>query len=272
MSQETILDRIMSRKKEEIQQRRRQRPEGALLNEIKGMESTRGFAHALIQQVNQERPAVIAEIKRASPSKGLIIPNPDHFNPAEIALGYFNHGASCLSCLTDRDFFQGDERFVQQIRQRVTLPVLRKDFICDPYQVIESRAVGADALLLIMAVLSTSQAQELESAAFELGLDVLIEVHNEAELEAAHRLKSPLMGVNNRNLKTFETSLDVSLRLAALMETDRIVISESGIANQDDIRRLRQNSIHAYLIGSSFMKSDHPGVELGKLLKPFLGD
>ncbi|MBF0381486.1 MAG: indole-3-glycerol phosphate synthase TrpC [Magnetococcales bacterium] len=270
MGKENILDRIMNRKAEEVQKRRGQRSESELLSAAKGVEPTRGFAKALIAQANKKVPAVIAEIKRASPSKGLIIPDPDNFNPATIAAEYQQNGASCISCLTDKDFFSGDEKFIQQIRDKISLPVLRKDFIYDPYQVIEARAIGADAILLIMAVLSTNQAQELEAAAKELQLDVLVEVHNEDELERAHDLKTPLMGVNNRNLKTFQTSLDVTMRLAAMTETDRLVVSESGIKSTDDINKLRENNIHAYLIGTAFMKYDNPGVELGKLIEEFI--
>jgi indole-3-glycerol phosphate synthase len=270
MSRENILDRIMTRKAEEVKQRRQQRSEGELLTAIRSIAPTRGFAQALQKQVNRQKPAVIAEIKRASPSKGLIIPDPDNFNPARIATGYQENGATCISCLTDRDFFQGDEKFIQQIRKRSTLPVLRKDFIFDPYQVVEARAIGADGILLIMAVLSRTQAQELEAAAQEFGLDVLVEVHNEAELETAHDLRTSLMGVNNRNLKTFKTSLDVTMRLATLTEPGRIIVSESGINHQEDIRRLRENNIHAYLIGTAFMKDQNPGIELGKMLQPFM--
>ncbi|MBF0193301.1 MAG: indole-3-glycerol phosphate synthase TrpC [Magnetococcales bacterium] len=269
MSKENILDRIMNRKAEEVSKRRRQVSEGELLKTANTIDATRGFAQSLIDQVNTKTPAVIAEIKRASPSKGLIIPNQDNFHPAKIAKEYQQNGATCISCLTDKDFFSGDDKFIQQIRNEINLPVLRKDFIFDPYQVVEARAIGADAILLIMAVLSLAQAQELEAAANELGLDVLVEVHNEEELEYAHDLKTPLMGVNNRNLKTFQTSLDVTMRLATMTEANRIVVSESGINNTDDIKNLRKNNIHAYLIGTAFMKFENPGVELGKLIKEF---
>jgi indole-3-glycerol phosphate synthase len=272
MSRENILDRIMAKKAIEVRQRRQQQSEGELLGITRSIEPTRGFAKALQERVKQQNPAVIAEIKRASPSKGLIIPNQNKFDPAKIAAEYQENGAACISCLTDRDFFQGDEKFIQQIREKCSLPVLRKDFIFDPYQVVEARAIGSDAVLLIMAVLSRTQAQELESAAQELGLDVLVEVHNEKELESAHDLKTPLMGINNRDLKSFETSLDVTMRLAILTESNRIVVSESGIHNTEDIQRLRENNIHAYLIGSAFMKSEKPGVELGNLLEPFIPD
>ncbi|MBF0444727.1 MAG: indole-3-glycerol phosphate synthase TrpC [Magnetococcales bacterium] len=270
MSKENILDRIMHRKAQEVSKRRRQRSESELLTIAGSIEPSRGFANAIRRQVDKKAPAIIAEIKRASPSKGLIIPDPDNFHPDQIAKEYQQNGATCISCLTDKDFFAGDEKFIQQIRDKTALPVLRKDFIFDPYQVVEARAIGADAILLIMAVLSLPQAQELEAAASELGLDVLVEVHNEEELEYAHDLKTPLMGVNNRNLKTFQTSLDVTMRLAAMTETNRIVVSESGINSADDIKMLRKNNIHAYLIGTAFMKYVNPGVELGKLIKEFL--
>ena len=260
----------MAKKADEVLKRRRERTESQLLTDTRSIAPPRGFAKALQNQVIKKLPGVIAEIKRASPSKGLIIPNPANFNPSTIAKGYQESGATCISCLTDRDFFQGDELFVQQIKETIKLPVLRKDFIFDPYQVIESRAIGADAILLIMAVLSIQQAQELEAAASELGLDVLVEVHDERELELAHDLNTPLMGINNRNLKTFETSLDVTLRLALMVEAKRIVISESGIHHHDDISKLREQNIYAYLIGSAFMKCEQPGIELEKLLKPFV--
>ncbi len=270
MPEETILDRIMARKAEEVRERRSKIGEGELLGSTRSLEPPRGFAQALIEPVARKAPAVIAEIKRASPSKGLIIPDPDGFDAATIAAGYRDHGAACISCLTDRDFFQGDAKFIRRIRRKIPLPVLRKDFICDPYQIVEARAMEADAVLLIMAVLSIPQAVELEAAAQELGLDVLVEVHDEAELEAAHELKTPLMGINNRNLKSFETSLDVTMRLAARTGKERTVVSESGINNHDDIRRLRDAEIHAYLIGTAFMKHPDPGAQLGRLLAPFM--
>lgn len=272
-----ILDQIMARKREEVILARRNRPEARLLQEIQAVPPARGFANALLTTVGQCRrsgrgkPAIIAEIKRGSPSKGRIHPeqstaNGTGFDPAQIAQGYAEHGATCLSCLTDRDFFMGDDAFIAAIRQEVSLPVLRKDFLFDPYQVVQSRALGADAILLILAVLQRNQAQELEAAAAELGLDVLVEIHDESELEAAHDLKTPLFGINNRNLQTFVTSLDTSIRLAGRMEAGRLVVSESGIHSAQDIIRLQEKGIDAFLIGEAFMRESDPGAALGKML------
>ncbi|MEO5346537.1 MAG: indole-3-glycerol phosphate synthase TrpC [Magnetococcus sp. YQC-9] len=262
----TILDRIMDRKRAEVAEARRRISEASLLAECRGASSARGFANALIKRAGQRQTAVIAEVKRGSPSKGRIFPEGAVFDPAAIAAGYAANGACCISCLTDRDFFMGDGAFVEQIRAQIDLPVLRKDFVYDPYQVAEARFLGADAILLIMAVLEVSQARELESAAGELGLDVLIEVHDEAELEAAHELKSPLMGINNRDLKHFVTDLGTTFRLAKRVEAGRLVVSESGIRDAADLNRLHDADIFAVLIGESFMKERDPGTALGRML------
>ncbi len=261
-----ILDRIMARKREEVAERRRHTPEARLLAGIKAIPPSRGFVAALRQRIDAGDAGIIAEVKRASPSKGLIIPPHIPFDPTRVAAGYAENGAVCISCLTDRDFFQGDEAFIEPIRARTPLPVLRKDFLYDPYQVVEARAIGADAILLIMAVLDRAQARELEAAAVEFGLDVLVEVHDERELEAAHDLDTPLLGINNRNLKTFETSLQVSIDLAARAETGKIIVSESGIHSTADIKRLRERDIHAFLIGEAFMRQADPGRALGEML------
>jgi len=262
----TVLDRIMARKREEVVQARRLESEAALLARCRGMAPARGFVAALGAMVAAGRPAVIAEVKLGSPSKGRIHPPEVVFDPASIAAGYARHGAACISCLTDRDFFFGDGAYVAAIRERVELPVLRKDFLYDPYQVVESRALGADAVLLIMAVLEIPRARELEAAARELGLAVLVEVHDEHELEAAHHLDTPLIGINNRDLKSFVTDLDTTFRLARLVEAGRLVVSESGIRDAQDLRRLMQQGIHAVLIGESFMKTVDPGAALGGML------
>lgn len=256
----------MARKKEEVVTARRQRSESQLLQEIRSVEPTRNFA-ASLKTMAEQGTAIIAEIKQGSPSKGRIYPTGLTFDPAKIAQGYAKHGAACLSCLTDHDFFMGELEFVQQIRDKVTRPVLRKDFLYDPYQVVQSRAIGADAILLILSVLDLDQALELESAAFELGLDVLVEVHNEVELELAHELKTPLLGINNRNLKTFETTLDTSISLAKRAEAHRFVISESGIHTFNDILLLKDNGIQAFLIGEAFMREENPGEALGRMLE-----
>jgi indole-3-glycerol phosphate synthase len=261
----TILDTILARKREEVAQRRAQTPEGELLRRAGDHGPPRGFIHRLKTLINEGQPAIIAEVKRASPSKGRIHPVTP-FEPGVIAKDYAEHGAACISCLTDRDFFQGHEDYVARIRDAIALPVLRKDFLYDPYQVMEARAIGADAILLIMAMLSLTQALELEQAAQELNMDVLVEVHDEAELETAHHLHTPLLGINNRNLKTFSTTLDTSIRLAQRAAPDRLVVSESGIHGSADIQRLRGHGIHAFLIGGAFMRESHPGSALGRML------
>ena len=286
-----ILQRIMARKREEVAKARQQMSEPRLLQWIREHETSwehetsgqevlpvRGFAESLLSMVKQSatgewpKPAIIAEVKRGSPSKGRIIPDGIAFVPARIAQGYADHGAACISCLTDRDFFMGDDAFVAAIKhakteqQSIKLPVLRKDFLYDPYQVVQSRALGADAILLILAVLQRDQALELEAAAQELGLDVLVEIHDEKELETAHDLKTPLLGINNRNLKTFTTNLETSIRLAMRAEPERLVIAESGIHSAQDIRLLQKHGIHAFLIGEAFMREENPGAALGRLL------
>ncbi|MBF0161243.1 MAG: indole-3-glycerol phosphate synthase TrpC [Magnetococcales bacterium] len=274
-----ILDQIMARKREEVRHARRSQPESRLLQQLADVPPVRGFAAALTRTVQQCRrptggiPAIIAEIKRGSPSKGRIHPVPpgtapgvDPFSPAEIARGYAEHGATCLSCLTDRDFFMGDDAFIAAIRQQVALPVLRKDFVYDPYQVVQSRALGADAILLILAVLQRQQAAELEAAAHEVGLDVLVEIHDEAELERAHDLKTPLFGINNRNLKNFVTSLETSTRLAGRVEAGRLLVTESGIHSAQDIVHMQRHGIDAFLIGEAFMREADPGAALGGML------
>ncbi|MBF0439707.1 MAG: indole-3-glycerol phosphate synthase TrpC [Magnetococcales bacterium] len=262
----TILEQIMARKKEEVVESRRRLSEARLLEACVGMAPARGFAKALSKQVQERNMAVIAEVKQGSPSRGRIVPEGVEFDPATIAEGYAGHGATCISCLTDRDFFFGDGAYVAKIREKITLPVLRKDFLYDPYQVVESRFLGADAILLIMAVLERSRAKELEAAAFELGLDVLVEVHNETELEAAHDLRTPLMGINNRDLKSFVTDLNVTLRLSRYVEANRMVVAESGIRHADDLRQLMDHGVFSVLIGESFMKEADPGVALGRML------
>jgi indole-3-glycerol phosphate synthase len=213
-------------------------------------------------KIDQGLPAVIAEIKKASPSKGVIRPE---FDPAAIAKSYAKGGAACLSVLTDKDFFHGSEEFLRQARDACALPVLRKDFVIDPYQVYEARAIGADCILLIVAALGDAALLELSLLAAELDLDVLCEVHDAEELERALALPVPLVGVNNRNLRTFETSLDTSLELQELMEYDRIMVTESGIRTAEDVAMLREAGINAFLVGEAFMRADNPGSELQRL-------
>lgn len=263
----TILERIMATKREEVARSRRSFSETDLLDKCTEWGVPRGFIGSIEKSRDETGRAIIAEIKRASPSKGRIFPGDDAlFDPLAIARGYVSHGAACLSCLTDRDYFQGSDDFLPLLRRGGVVPVLRKDFLYDPYQVVQSRALGADAILLIMAVLSPAQAQELEATALELGLAVLVEVHDEEELAAAHDLKTPLLGINNRNLKSFTTSLDHSLALAARVEPGRIVVAESGIQTGQDLQRLATKGIQVFLIGSAFMGENDPGAALGRML------
>ena len=248
----TILGKIVDRKYEEFAARLKQRSLKDVEELAQAATPVRGFANAL----NAKRPGVIAEIKKASPSKGIIREN---FNPAEIAQQYEQAGAACLSVLTDVDFFQGADENIAIARQHCALPALRKDFLIDPYGVIEARALHADCVLLIVASLSDQQLEEMSKTAFEHNLDVLVEVHDEAELERALRLSERcLLGVNNRNLKTFEVNLNISLRLKKLLEPSRLLITESGIATPEDVRLMQENDIHAFLVGESFMKQPRP--------------
>ena len=248
----TILGKIVDRKQQEFAARLKQHSYKDVEELAQAATPVRGFA----QSLQHKRPGVIAEIKKASPSKGVIREN---FNPAEIAKQYEQAGAACLSVLTDVDFFQGTDENIQIARSHCALPALRKDFLIDPYGVIEARALHADCILLIVACLSDQQLEEMSKTAFEHNLDVLVEVHDEAELERALRLSERcLLGVNNRNLKTFEVDLNISLRLKKLLEPSRLLITESGIATPEDVRLMQENNIHAFLVGESFMKQPRP--------------
>jgi indole-3-glycerol phosphate synthase len=222
----------------------------------------RDFVGALQAKIAAGKAAVIAEIKKASPSKGVLRAD---FRPDEIASSYAQHGAACLSVLTDKDFFQGSPDYLRTARNACDLPVLRKDFMIDPYQIYEARAMGADCILLIVAALSLSQMQELEALAHSLGMAVLVESHDGAELELALQLKTPLIGINNRNLRTFETKLKTTLDLLPRIPRERMVITESGILSTDDVARMRQNNVHAFLVGEAFMRAVDPGAELARL-------
>ncbi|TBR36837.1 MULTISPECIES: indole-3-glycerol phosphate synthase TrpC [Dyella] len=257
-----ILQRILARKTEEIAERSIRLPLSELSARVADMPETRGFAAAIEAKIDAGLPAVIAEVKKASPSKGIIRPD---FHPADIARSYEKAGAACLSVLTDKDFFHGSEDFLRQAREACSLPVLRKDFVIDPYQVYEARAIGADCILLIVAALGDATLLELSLLAADLDLDVLCEVHDAEELERALALPVPLVGVNNRNLRTFETTLDTSIELQSLMEYDRILVSESGIHTPEDVERLRDAGINAFLVGEAFMRAADPGAELHKL-------
>ncbi len=249
----TVLDDIAEYKLREISHARSERPLGDIEGEAKDQEAPRGFASALITAINFGKYGLICEIKKASPSKGLIREN---FDPPALAQAYHRGGATCLSVLTDGPSFQGSPDYLRQAKARVPLPILRKDFMFDPYQVIEARAWGADCILIIMAAVSDGQAQELEAAAMEWDLDVLIEVHNEKELSRALNLASPLVGINNRNLHTFETELATTEQLAKLIPKGRIAISESGINDADDLSRLSDAGANCFLIGESLMRQE----------------
>jgi indole-3-glycerol phosphate synthase len=257
-----ILQRIVAVKHEELALARGVRDLATVRAEARGRRDLRGFEQALRRHVAQGRPAVIAEIKKASPSKGVLR---DHFLPAAIAASYARHGAACLSVLTDERFFQGSAAFLRDARSACDLPVLRKDFVVDEYQVHESRAMGADCILLIAACLSDTQMTDFEACARELGMDVLVEVHDDAELERALRLKTPLVGVNNRNLRTFEVSLQTTLALVPRLPADRLLVTESGILVTGDVQRMRAAGVHAFLVGEAFMRAADPGEALAQL-------
>jgi len=260
-----ILERILARKHEEVATRSARVPRAVLETRIAGAPPLRGFADALAAKIASGLPAVIAEIKKASPSRGVIRPQ---FDPAAIARSYEAGGAACLSVLTDVDFFQGDDAYLQQARAACELPVLRKDFIVDPYQVLEARAIGADCILLIVAALNDGPMAELAALAADLGMDVLVEVHDIDELERALQIPARLLGINNRNLRTFEVSLDATLALRDAVPRDRILVSESGIATAGDVGRLRQAGVGAFLVGETFMREDDPGCALQRLFFP----
>ena len=257
-----ILARILEAKKEEVATARQMRSEADILREAKSRKDLRGFLKALEAKIAEGKPGVIAEVKRASPSKGVIREN---FNPVEIATSYAAHGAACLSVLTDVQFFQGSSDYLRQARAACSLPVLRKDFMVDPYQIINARALGADCILLIVAALGKQQLREFESLAFELGMDVLLEVHDRAELDIALELESPLVGINNRNLRTFETRLQTTLELLPLIPKGKTVVTESGILTPDDVKLMRDNNVNAFLIGEAFMREPEPGEALRDL-------
>lgn len=257
-----VLKKILLRKEEEVAERRAKRPLADLRNEAESSTPARGFYDALVTRASQQQPAVIAEVKKASPSKGVIRAD---FKPAEIAKSYQEGGAACLSVLTDHDFFQGDERYLEEARNSVTLPVLRKDFMVDPYQIYESRVLNADCILLIVAALDDSMMHDLSQLASELGMDVLTEVHDARELERALRLEQPLIGINNRNLRTFETSLHTTIELLAEIPDDRLVVSESGFHTSEDVALLRSHNVHTFLVGESFMRANDPGEKLNEL-------
>ena len=257
-----ILQKILARKAEEIAERSAREDIRALTQRCAGLPMPRGFVAAIEQRIAAGTPAVIAEIKKASPSKGLLRAD---FNPAAIAADYARHGACCLSVLTDRDYFQGSEEYLLQARAACALPVLRKDFMIDPYQVYEARAMGSDCILLIVAALDDAMMLELTQLARHLHLDVLVEVHDAGELERALALPVRLIGINNRNLRTFHTDLNTTLDLLPAIGADRIVVTESGILAEADVALMRGRGVNAFLVGEAFMKAASPGEKLAEL-------
>lgn len=257
-----ILKKIVAVKHDEIRAARAKRDLASLRRDAESLGGQRDFVEAMRKRMAQGQAAVIAEVKKASPSKGVLR---ERFVPADIARSYADHGAACLSVLTDESFFQGSTAYLQQARAACSLPVLRKDFMVDAYQVYEARAMGADCILLIAACLDDALMADLEAQALELGMAVLVEVHDGAELDRALRLKTPLVGINNRNLRTFEVSLDVTLGLLPQVPKDRLLVTESGILGQADVQKMRAAQVHAFLVGEAFMRAEDPGLALAAL-------
>lgn len=264
MTQNTpdILKKILARKSEEISERKPKMPAQELKHRADDCPPTRGFGIAIEKSIDAGQAAVIAEIKKASPSKGIICEN---FDPESIARSYEDAGASCLSVLTDVDFFQGSDAFMQSARAACTLPVLRKDFMIDTYQIYESRVLGADCILIIVSALSDMQMQELVGTAQEIGLDILVEVHDREELERGLMLRTPLIGINNRNLHTFETDIETTIGLLPDVFHDRTVITESGIHTVEDVKIMRKHGVDGFLVGEAFMSAEDPGKKLQEL-------
>ncbi len=257
-----ILDKIIAVKRDEISVARRKRDLPSLRRDAESLGGQRDFIGSLRGKIRAGTAGVIAEVKKASPSKGVLR---EQFNPAAIAESYAEHGAACLSVLTDMQFFQGSAASLEQARAACLLPVLRKDFMVDAYQLFEARAMGADAILLIAACLDDAQMTDLEAQAQALGMAVLVEVHNAAELARALRLKTPLVGINNRNLRTFEVTLNTTLDLLPAVPADRLLVTESGILGRGDVQRMRGANVHAFLVGEAFMRAPDPGAALAAL-------
>jgi len=261
-----ILDKILDVKADEVKAAKKYRDLASLRRDVESdaqaRAQLRGFEANLRGKIAAGHAGVIAEVKKASPSKGVIRPD---FKPADIAVSYAAHGAACLSILTDMQFFQGAPEYLQQARAACTIPVLRKDFMVDLYQIYEARSWGADAILLIVAALDPGLMADLEACAHELGMSVLVEVHDSAELDAALKLKTALLGINNRNLRTFETTLDTTLGLLPRIPSDKLIVTESAIATPEDVKRMRDADVHAFLVGEAFMRAPEPGVELARL-------
>ena len=257
-----ILKKIVARKLEEIDERSASVSLDQLKAQLDDADAPRGFVQSLKDKIAAGQSGVIAEIKKASPSKGVLR---EHFVPPEIAKSYADHGAACLSVLTDVDFFQGGDAYLKQARAACSLPVIRKDFIVDPYQVYEARAMSADCILLIVACLTDRQLADLNALAMKLGMDVLIEVHDAEELERALKVPNPMIGINNRNLRTFDVSLQTTLDLLASISGDRLVVTESGIHAPEDVALMREHNVNAFLVGEAFMRADQPGEKLAAL-------
>jgi indole-3-glycerol phosphate synthase len=257
-----ILDKIVAVKHEEVAAAKKKRSLEAVREDAFSRVLTRDFEGALRAKIAAGQPAVIAEVKKASPSKGVLRAD---FIPADIAQSYAEHGAACLSVLTDRQFFQGSADYLKQARASCDLPVLRKDFMVDPYQVYEARSMGADCILLIVACLADAQMAELEALARSMDMAVLVEVHDAAELQRALKLKTKLVGINNRNLRSFEVSLDTTLGMMKDVPPDRLLVTESGILQREDVQRMRAAGVHAFLVGEAFMRADDPGAALAEL-------
>jgi len=262
--QPDILKKILAHKAEEVAERKKKLPEAAIRTKLKDCPPVRGFELAIQKTIARGKPAIIAEIKKASPSKGVIRKD---FHPAEIAKSYEQAGAACLSVLTDLDFFQGSDQHLQEARTACHLPVLRKDFMIDSYQIHESRLIGADCILLIVAALPDSKLQELAGLATELHMDVLVEVHDREELERGMMLRLPLIGINNRNLHTFETDINTTIGLLPDVFPDRTVVTESGILASDDVRIMRKQNVNCFLVGEAFMSAPDPGEKLRTLFE-----
>lgn len=255
----TVLRKIIARKHEEIAERKTRTSAHDLQHQILEQDAPRGFVDAIVRKIEAGNAGVIAEIKKASPSKGVIR---EHFEPAELARSYERGGAACLSVLTDVDFFQGADDYLKQARAATELPVIRKDFLVDEYQIYEARAIGADCVLLIVSALERQQLHELNTLALELGLDVLVEVHDAAELDLALELPNKLIGINNRNLHTFDVTLQTTYDLLPRIGPERIVVTESGILSPADVTAMRERDVHAFLVGEAFMRAQDPGAEL----------
>lgn len=259
-----ILKKIIFRKLEEIQEGCEKISLREMKQKAMAMPAPKDFSGALRAKLDDGQSAVIAEIKKASPSKGILR---DPFDPVEIAKSYEANGAACLSVLTDRDFFQGGNEYLQAVREAVDLPIIRKDFIVDDYQVYEARAIGADCILLIAAAIGDAQLYELSQTALQLGMDVLVEVHNEAEMERALQLPLPMIGINNRDLHTFDVSLETTFKMLEMIPDNRIVITESGILGPEDVAQMREHDVNSFLVGEAFMRSENPGEKLAELFK-----